>query len=477
MCVVLRSLVPSTHAQTLEDVNSLATNSYAYDQAGRLTEAHETPAGEYCKTRIYAYDEEADRTSLTSREPNSKKECATEGGTIEKHSYDEADRLVDTGVSYNNFGDITKLPASDANGAELQNTYYIDGQLDEQKQGEQTIGYQLDPTGRPSETIDTGTVNSTYQSHYTGPGNSPSWTVEPVSGHWTRYVQGISGLAAIETGTSEPVLQLTDLHGDIVARASLSETATKLLSSERLTEYGVPTITKPEKYSWLGADLLPTELPSGVVAMGARSYVPKIGRFLQPDPVPGGTDNPYAYTDGNPVNETDLTGAFVEGAYLYAFFAEEDVRSSEREAAREQAAREEAERKAAEAAAIAAMNAKIAAEEAAIPQWIREYAMGGPSLDEIDASQGIIPGGDMEEVSSGGNRFAGNEDPDDHTPKIESQCNKTGQDCPGHRGGGHGGGSGHASCSTIATMVEAPNMWDPASWVPYGVGIISCQIF
>ncbi len=248
------SLVPSTHAQTLEDVNSLATNSYTYDQVGRLTEVHETPTGEYCKTRIYAYDEESDRTSLTSREPNSKKECATEGGTIEKHSYDEADRLTDTGVTYNNFGDITKLPASDANGAELLNTYYIDGQLDEQKQGEQTIGYQLDPAGRQNETIDTGTVNSTYQSHYTGPGNSPSWTVEPVSGHWTRYVQGISGLAAIETGTSEPVLQLTDLHGDIVARASLSETATKLLSSERLTEYGVPTITKPEKYSWLGAD-------------------------------------------------------------------------------------------------------------------------------------------------------------------------------------------------------------------------------
>ena len=43
-------------------------------------------------------------------------------------------------MTYNNFGDITKLPASDAGGAELQSTYYIDGQLDEQKQGEQTIG-------------------------------------------------------------------------------------------------------------------------------------------------------------------------------------------------------------------------------------------------------------------------------------------------------------------------------------------------
>jgi hypothetical protein len=30
-------------------------------------------------------------------------------------------------------------------------------------------------------------------------------------------------------------------------------------------------------------------------------------------------------------------------------------------------------------------------------------------------------------------------DPDDHSPDVESTCNKTGQDCPGKRGGGHGG--------------------------------------
>jgi hypothetical protein len=38
-------------------------------------------------------------------------------------------------------------------------------------------------------------------------------------------------------------------------------------------------------------------------------------------------------------------------------------------------------------------------------------------------------------------RFANNEDPDDHSPRVESQCNKTGQDCPGKRGGGKGGGT------------------------------------
>lgn len=69
--------------------------------------------------------------------------------------------------------------------------------------------------------------------------------------------------------------------------------------------------------------------------MGARSYVPQLGRFLQSDPLPGGSANSYAYTDGDPVDETDLTGMFVEGSYLYAVGQEENARSVEREAARE----------------------------------------------------------------------------------------------------------------------------------------------
>jgi RHS repeat-associated protein len=51
-----------------------------------------------------------------------------------------------------------------------------------------------------------------------------------------------------------------------------------------------------------------TELPSGIVAMGARVYDPYTGTFAQPDPIHGGGANAYGYTDGDPVNETDLSG-------------------------------------------------------------------------------------------------------------------------------------------------------------------------
>jgi RHS repeat-associated protein len=42
--------------------------------------------------------------------------------------------------------------------------------------------------------------------------------------------------------------------------------------------------------------------------MGARSYVASLGRFLQVDPVDGGSANPYDNAFQDPVNVTDLDG-------------------------------------------------------------------------------------------------------------------------------------------------------------------------
>jgi RHS repeat-associated protein len=75
-------------------------------------------------------------------------------------------------------------------------------------------------------------------------------------------------------------------------------------------EYGVPHTTIAERYSWLGADRVPSELPTGIINMGARSYIPELGRFEQTDPQPGGSINAYAYTSDDPVNEADPSGEY-----------------------------------------------------------------------------------------------------------------------------------------------------------------------
>jgi RHS repeat-associated protein len=65
-------------------------------------------------------------------------------------------------------------------------------------------------------------------------------------------------------------------------------------------------------YGWLGGHQRPVEQLAGLtqtVQMGARQYLPRLGRFLQVDPVEGGGANDYAYPH-DPVNMSDLDGKF-----------------------------------------------------------------------------------------------------------------------------------------------------------------------
>ena len=300
-------LVPSIRGETMIQTSTLASETYAYDQSGRLTEVQETPAGEGCTTRLYAYEEVSNRTSLTTRKPGSEGKCKNEGGTVEAHNYDEAGRLTDSGITYDPMGNITKLPAGDAEGHALESTFYVDNAVATQTQNGVTNDYYLDPDGRVRETV-TGSKKTI--THYDGAGDAVAWTGEG-SGEtekWTRSIPGIDGaLTAIQEGEGKtgktPVLQLHDLQGDIVATIKDKAGETELLSKYNSTEFGVPNGGKePPKYAWLGAGDVEKSLSSGVITEGATSYVPQTGRALQSEEVeppgtPEGNGAGAPYTD------------------------------------------------------------------------------------------------------------------------------------------------------------------------------------
>jgi RHS repeat-associated protein len=192
--------------------------------------------------------------------------------------------------------------------------YYVNDLTRSQSQGGVTNTYGLDAALRQRERTTTGGAEEGIQIyHYAGSSDSPSWIDEGES-KWSRSIAALGGsLGAIQTSEGEVTLQLADMHGDVVATADVDPEATELLSTQQFDEYGNPKGESTPKFGWLGSKLRRTELPSGVIQMGKRSYVPALGRFLSVDPVKGGSANAYEYAAGDPVNNLDLTGEKCSG--------------------------------------------------------------------------------------------------------------------------------------------------------------------
>jgi len=291
----------------LTESGTLGSMGFSYDAAGRLTKAKETPPGGSCTTRIYAYDPNSNRTSTTTRSPGVGGACSESGGTAQEFTYDSADRLTSAGTVYDLFGRITTLPSSVAGGGSLQTGYFSNDMVASQTQGAVTNTYGLDATLRHRQRIQAGGLQGVEVFHYASAVDAPAWT--QLGESWTRNVSGIGGrLVAIAKSGMATRLQLTNLHGDIVATASIDPSVSVFELAGRADEFGKPLTGTPQRFGWLGGLERRTELASGVVQMGVRSYVPSIGRFLSADPVRGGSANAYDYANQDPINSSDLMG-------------------------------------------------------------------------------------------------------------------------------------------------------------------------
>ncbi|WP_214415931.1 phospholipase A2 [Sphaerisporangium fuscum] len=292
----------SVHGQQLSH-NGVSAQTIGYDAAGRISELSDT-FGSACVRRTYGYDANSNRTGYGSVP------CSGPGGSVGAHAYDTGDRLVDAGYSYDEFGRTKRTPAG-----EKYEYYSTDlARSIVSAAGDMRQTWELDPQLRRRQTtveqLGGGTWTTALKriDHFDADDDTPSWTVEnTATGAVTRDVSAISGGFTATTSASGDVrLQLTNLHDDVNVVYDLATGTPTVLDFD---EFGNPRAGQPAaRYGWHGAAQREAGTPDGSLLMGVRLYQPKLGRFLQTDPVPGGGDNAYDYAGQSPTSNADLDG-------------------------------------------------------------------------------------------------------------------------------------------------------------------------
>ena len=129
------------------------------------------------------------------------------------------------------------------------------------------------------------------------------------------------------TSAGATTYSLSNLHGDTMATVNADGTPTIITPTgpfgEQLANHTAPTNATPgtsNDYLGTHAKATETDYLTRPIQMGARVYIPELGRFMQMDPVEGGTLNDYVYAQ-DPVNQTDTTGEFLANLIRIAVVA------------------------------------------------------------------------------------------------------------------------------------------------------------
>jgi RHS repeat-associated protein len=347
---------PATHklseAKTIKSIGttSVADVHYAYDAAGNVLSAADTPAGGTADTQCFTYDGLQRLTSAWAPGGGDCSAAPTAGGLggaapyWKSWTFDGTDAVGTTGnrateTTHSATGDTTVTShydqASHPHGVSSTTTT-----------GGSTGSYSYDATGnttsRPStagqqsltwdaeDNLSSLTVGgSTYSYVYDVDGSrlvahDPTGATLYVGGEELRMAGATGAVTAQRyyTFNGQTVAQRTanglqfltgDPHG--TTTVAIDDTAAQAVTKRYQDPYGNavgPDVTWTGPKSFVGGD----QDPTGLIHEGAREYDPLGGRFISDDPVTDTTDplqmNGYAYAGDNPIALSDSTGLWAK---------------------------------------------------------------------------------------------------------------------------------------------------------------------
>jgi RHS repeat-associated protein len=178
--------------------------------------------------------------------------------------------------------------------------------------GATTVRYTRDATDRIVERKVNGTTVAKYG--FSGEGDAADFVLDASGSTVVERTISLPGGVLLTKRGSGDIWSYPNLHGDVMATANSA--GAKQGSTITYDPYGVGLTAPPDNsvgnldYGWLGAHQRGLE-HEGVLAtieMGARQYLPQLGRFLEVDPVDGGSANDYEYAGGDSCNSADVDG-------------------------------------------------------------------------------------------------------------------------------------------------------------------------
>jgi RHS repeat-associated protein len=288
-----------------------ASKSYAYDKAGRLTTA---TIGANSWSYGFGAPTVCTGTYNANSGKNSNRTSTTFNAATTTYCYDNADRLIASSdatvnaAQYDAHGNTTQL------GTTPVTTFGYDSsdRNSAVTEGSKTATYTRDAQGRViARVYNDGTTTTTNKYGFTGAGDTPD-ILQDASGNVIEKYVPLPGGVLLTKRSSSSVYSLVNVHGDVFATTDASGVQTGTYSYDPFGQAlgsAANNTAVGSSYGWVGQHqkLGETGFTLRLQLMGARVYLASTGRFLQVDPIDGGTPNSYVYPP-DPINDYDLTG-------------------------------------------------------------------------------------------------------------------------------------------------------------------------